>query len=108
MFLNQTHIERIGKLCQKDQVSQLSIFGSAVNEQLKAESDVDFLVCFSPEIDLLEYADNYFSLLEELENLTQRKVDLLSMKSLKNPILIEEIKNAKVILYDSVLTMTCI
>lgn len=101
MHLDQNHIAQIKVLCQTHHVSELALFGSALNERFHPESDIDFLVSFLPEIDLLEYADNYFSLLDKLENITQRKVDLLSKKSLKNPILIEEIKNSKITLYDN-------
>ena len=49
--------------------------------------------------DVLDYADNYFEFLKQLEILTGKKVDLVSKKSLKNPILIEEIERSKVELY---------
>ncbi len=54
---------------------------------------------FSDEIDMLDYADNYFEFLKQLEILTGKKVDLVSKKSLKNPILIDEIERSKVELY---------
>jgi predicted nucleotidyltransferase len=56
-------------------------------------------VPFSDEIDMLDYADNYFEFLKQLEILTGKKVDLVSKKSLKNPILIDEIERSKVELY---------
>jgi predicted nucleotidyltransferase len=56
-------------------------------------------VPFSNEIDMLDYADNYFEFLKQLEILTGKKVDLVSKKSLKNPILIDEIERSKVELY---------
>lgn len=46
-------------------------------------SDIDFLVQFSDDIDVLDYADNYFSFLEKLESLMGKKIDLVSKKSLK-------------------------
>ena len=48
---------------------------------------------------MLAYADNYFEFLKQLEILTGKKVDLVSKKSLKNPILIDEIERSKVELY---------
>ena len=54
---------------------------------------------FSDEIDMLDYADNYFEFLKQLEILTGKKVDLVSKKSLKNPILIDEFERSKVELY---------
>jgi len=66
---------------------------------MKKNSDIDFLVTFSSSIPLLDYSDNYFSLKFALENLLKKPVDLVSFKSLKNPILLEEINNSKVELY---------
>lgn len=77
----------------------MSIFGSAASNSMKENSDVDFLVEFDDDIDVLDYSDNYFSLLENLEKLIGIKIDLVSKKSLKNPILIEEIDRSKVELY---------
>ena len=66
---------------------------------MNENSDIDFLVKFSNKINVLDYADNYFSVHEKLEKLIGKKVDLVSVKSLKNPILISEINNSKIELY---------
>ncbi len=66
---------------------------------MNEDSDIDLLVEFSNDIDVLEYADNYFSLLDQLQEILNRKVDLVSSKSLKNPILKKEVYQSKVDLY---------
>lgn len=86
-------------LCKTHRVDSFDLFGSAVKNAMNEDSDLDFLVQFSAEIDVLDYADNYFEFLKQLEILTGKKVDLVSKKSLKNPILIEEIERSKVELY---------
>jgi predicted nucleotidyltransferase len=86
-------------LCKKHHVKSISLFGSAAKDSMHKNSDIDFLVHFSEEMDVLDYADNYFQFLEKLENLTGKKIDLLSKKSLKNPILIKEIEQSKIDLY---------
>lgn len=86
-------------LCKEHRVTSIALFGSAVKGSMHENSDIDFLVQFSDEIDVLDYADNYFSFLEKLEKLLGKKIDLVSSKSLKNPILIEEINRSKVALY---------
>lgn len=63
------------------------------------QSDIDFLVQFSDKIETLDYADNYFAFLEALEKIMGRKIDLISLKSLKNPVLLEEINRSKIELY---------
>lgn len=66
---------------------------------MNAKSDIDLLVEFSSELEILDYPDNYFSLLDDLEKLLESKVDLVSVKSLKNPVLIEEINKHKISSY---------
>lgn len=97
--LIEDRIQDLIDLCKAHQVASFALFGSAAKDAMHEDSDLDFLVEFSEQIDVLEYADNYFSFLEKLENLTGKKVDLVSQKSLKNPILIEEIERSKVELY---------
>jgi predicted nucleotidyltransferase len=81
-------------------VDSIALFGSAANGDFDNSSDIDFLVNFSDSVELLDYADNYFNLLENLEKLFNRSVDLVSEKSLKNPILIQEINKSKIPLYE--------
>jgi len=97
--LVEDKLDEIITLCKMHRVESIALFGSAAKESMHEKSDIDFLVQFSDEIDVLEYADNFFSLLEQLENLMGKKIDLVSTKSLKNPILIEEINHSKIELY---------
>jgi len=91
--------EEIIAICKRHHVVSLALFGSAAKQTMGPDSDIDFLVQFSPAIDVLDYADNYFSLLGALEGLTGRQVDLISIKSLKNPVLKAEIDRSKIALY---------
>lgn len=97
--LIEDRLNEIISLCKTHSVKSIALFGSAATNSMHEKSDIDFLVQFSDEIEVLDYADNYFSFLEKLENLMGKKVDLVSRKSLKNPILIEEIDRSKVELY---------
>jgi hypothetical protein len=82
---------QISKLCEEHQVDSFALFGSATRSDFNNSSDMDYWVRFFSTIELLDYADNYFRFLENLEKLFNRPVDLVSEKSLKNPILIQEI-----------------
>ena len=99
MHYIQERLNEIAILCILHQVSSIALFGSAANETMNEHSDIDLLVEFSEDLDVLEYADNYFSLLEKLEALLGKPVDLVSRKSLTNPILMQEINRSKVALY---------
>jgi len=93
------NLKEIIAICKLHYVNSIAVFGSAANNQMNKNSDIDFLVQFSDEINVLDYADNYFSILEKLEELTGKKIDLVSVKSLKNPVLISEINKSKIELY---------
>jgi predicted nucleotidyltransferase len=97
--LIENSIAEISRLCKIHNVRSLSLFGSAAKGSMNKDSDLDFLVEFSKDLDVLDYADNYFDFVEALEELTGRKIDLLSIKSLKNPVLKQEIYNTKIDLY---------
>ena len=49
----------------------------------------------------LEKGEKLLSLWDKLEDFFQRKVDLLTQKSLKNPFLLENIDKTKILLYDN-------
>ena len=95
----QDRLNEIAILCKLHHVSSIALFGSAANETMNEYSDIDLLVEFSENLHVLEYADNYFSLLENHEALLGKRVDLVSRKSLTNPILLQEIDRSKVALY---------
>lgn len=97
--LIQNKLDKIIAACKEHHVEAISLFGSAAKDVMHEGSDIDFLVKFSDAIDVLDYADNYFSLLEQLQGILKRKVDLVSGKSLKNPVLKEEIYQTKIDLY---------
>lgn len=97
--LIQNNLDEIIAACKEHHVQTISLFGSAAKKSLREDSDIDLLVEFSDDIDVLDYADNYFSLLDRLQSILKRKVDLVSGKSLKNPILKEDVYRSKVELY---------
>lgn len=90
--------EVIERLCKENKVRSLFAFGSAVRNELKPESDIDLLVDIDAN-DPFEYTDNYFNLLEQLQKLFGKPVDLLETRGLKNRFLKAEIERTKVLLY---------
>lgn len=72
------------------------LFGSAAIGRLTPNSDVDFLFSFPDNMHFENYADNYFEIVNSLEKLLNRNVDLIAEKTLKNPYLIEKINTQKI------------
>ncbi len=77
--------DALRRLCRKHGVRRLDLFGSAAAGAFDPDdSDLDFLVEFDP-IAPGSYADAYFGLLEGLEELFGRPVDLVVDTAIRNP-----------------------
>jgi len=96
-LLNQ-HREAIAGLCRKHGVRKLELFGSAATDQFDpATSDVDFFYEFDSSPSHL--ADRFFGLMEELERLLGRRVDLVSSQDACNPYFLQVANQHRVTLY---------
>lgn len=84
MNLISQNIEFINALCKSHKVKSLYAFGSVLTDKFNDQSDIDLIVDFS-DIQLLDYADNYFDLKFSLEDAFKRSVDLIEEKAIKNP-----------------------
>ena len=85
-------------LCVQNKVGRLFVFGSVLTSRFKHDSDIDFIVDFK-DVDLYDYADNYFELKFSLENIFKRDIDLLEDKAIKNPYLRQSIDSSKQLIY---------
>ena len=94
----QLYRYQIHELCLKHSVGELVVFGSVLTDNFNDSSDIDLVVDFSS-IERKEYAGNYFNFQKSLEDLFQRKVDLLEKSALKNPFFLEVLQNTKKIIY---------
>ena len=86
-------------LCKQCHVAYIYAFGSSVNGNFRADSDVDVLVGVTPEDDL-EAGGALIDLWDGLESFFDRPVDLLTENSLRNPYLRKEIERTKKLIYD--------
>ncbi|MCA1752776.1 MAG: nucleotidyltransferase domain-containing protein [Flavobacteriales bacterium] len=98
MNLIEQHIEFIKALCKSHKVKSLYAFGSVLTDKFDAESDVDLIVNFK-DVDLLDYADNYFDFKFSLEDTLKRPVDLVEEKAMKNPYFKKTVEKSKRLIY---------
>lgn len=98
MTLLESNISLIKSLCKKHKVKKLFAFGSVLTDRFSENSDVDLVVDFE-DVDLADYADNYFNLKESLMRILGRNVDLLEDKGIRNPILRRNIDRTKLLIY---------
>lgn len=84
--------EESAELCRNHHVRRLAIFGSATrNDFNPATSDIDIIVEFDEAIGPNAYFDNKTSLIDSLQDLFGRRVDLLTWKSVRNPYFMGEV-----------------
>jgi len=87
-------------LCKIHNVKYLYAFGSSTNDEFdKEKSDIDLLVEID-DPDPIERGDKLLSLWDTFETFFQRKVDLLTESSIRNPYLKKSIDSTKVLIYD--------
>lgn len=92
--------DQLRRLCDKWHVKELAIFGSALRQDFRPDSDVDILVSFHDQAtpSLFDLA----TMAEEFEALLERPVDLLTRQAVehsRNPYRRDEILNSAETLY---------
>jgi predicted nucleotidyltransferase len=97
--LLEEHRARLTELCRRFGVRRLELFGSAADGRFDpGRSDFDFLVEFESS-DFQGAADRYFGLLEGLEALLGRRVDLVELPAIRNPYFLHGIAASRTPLY---------
>jgi uncharacterized protein len=99
--LIQDRVAAVADLCVKHRVRRLALFGSSTTPHFDpTRSDLDVLVEFQP-MPPAQHADSYFGLMEDLQRLFGRQIDLIEPGSIRNPYLRQAIMASQVILYDA-------
>lgn len=94
------HEKSLRELCARFRVERLYVFGSGATGQFDAQrSDLDFLVTLEDQPPG-EYAENYLGLARALEELFQRRVDLVTEGSIRNRFFREAVTAQRELLYD--------
>jgi predicted nucleotidyltransferase len=99
MNIIDKNIDSLISFCKQHKVKELYLFGSILTTKFNKDSDIDMLVQFD-NVDILEYADNYFNFKEKLEKLLDREIDLLENQAIRNPIFRKILDRDKKIVYD--------
>ncbi len=86
------------KLCKKYDIKTMYVFGSATTENFNELSDIDILITFN-EISISKLQTTFLNSTKSLEKLFDRKVDLLTVRSLTNPVFIKCVEATKQLLY---------
>ncbi|HXH76807.1 MAG TPA: nucleotidyltransferase domain-containing protein [Bacteriovoracaceae bacterium] len=97
----QISMDQVEAFCKKWKVKELALFGSVLRKDFNPlTSDIDVLITFLPDEN---WGWEIVTMKEELENIFQRKVDLIEKAAIeksRNPIRKNEILNSYEVLYE--------
>ena len=96
-FVNN-RITKIKEVCRKYNVLRVHLFGSVLTKEFNERSDIDLVVDFNRG-DFHGSFDQFMDFKTDMEQLFQRRVDLISQKTIRNEILRNEINSSKVLIY---------
>jgi predicted nucleotidyltransferase len=89
--------KKIGEFCRRWGVVEFSLFGSALRDDFRPDSDVDVLVTFSRQAQI-----SLFDLVQmklDLEKIFHRPVDIIEKDALENPFRKREILRRAQVIY---------
>lgn len=96
----QPFLPKFIALFKLHKITSAFLFGSVLTEKFSKESDINFLFKIENELGPFIAGGHLWYLIFELEDLLNRKVDLLPEMSLKNPYFTQELNNTKLAIYE--------
>ena len=80
-FIETIPLKDIARFCRRWQIREFALFGSAIRDDFRPESDIDILITYDPASawGLFEHAQ----MQNELNTLFGRKVDLVTRRALE-------------------------
>ncbi|HET7088529.1 MAG TPA: nucleotidyltransferase family protein [Anaerolineae bacterium] len=73
--------EKVASFCRRWKITELALFGSVLRDDFGPDSDVDVLVTFAP--DAPWSLVDHVTMQDELKQILQRNVDLISRRGLE-------------------------
>jgi len=87
----------IERFCRKWKIEELSIFGSALRDDFRPDSDLDILATFRRDANWSVF--DHWRMSEELSTLLGRRVDIVEKADLNNPFRRSEILASRKVIY---------
>jgi predicted nucleotidyltransferase len=89
--------DKIAAFCRRWQIKELAIFGSALGDEFRPDSDVDVLVVFQDDAKWSLF--DHMRAEEELKQIFGREVDLVEKQAIRNPFRRHHILNNHEVIY---------
>lgn len=89
--------EQIEAFCRRWKIEEFSLFGSVLRKDFGPDSDVDVLVSFEPDIPWSLF--DWMEMIEELQEILGREVDVVEKSGLRNPFRRHSILSTRQVIY---------
>ena len=96
----EQQLPKVIEILKKYKIKRAYAFGSICNDSFNDKSDIDLLIAFQENIDPLYKGQSLWDLEDELKNVLNRDVDILTETQLKNPYFIKELNETKIPIYE--------
>lgn len=90
----------VRQVLKENKVKRAFAFGSVCTDQFNDQSDIDLLIAFEDDLDPITYGENYFNIIDKLEAILHRHVDLVTERTLRNPYFIKVMERTKTPIYE--------
>ena len=94
-----TKLPELNAVFSRHNVKSVRLFGSACTDAFNDDSDVDFLIEPGDELDPVVRGEILWNLYFALQDLLDRKVDMVTVDSMKNKYFIEEVNRTFISIY---------
>lgn len=91
-ILSQLPREAIAEFCRRNQIHRLAVFGSALRDDYRPDSDIDILIEFE---EGARVGLRFFAMQDELSEMLGRKVDLNTKGFISDAFLDEVLREAR-------------
>ena len=95
----QKELPKVIELFKKHKIKSAYAFGSVVTDRFNPASDVDLIVNLEEGLDPVIAGGHLWDLQDELRDLFNREIDLITERSLKNPYFIKELNETRLPIY---------
>ncbi len=93
------NIDQLKKICRMHNVKRLYAFGSVCTDDFNENSDIDLIIAFNKRF-FDGYVDNFLSLEAKLEDLFNKKVDIIAEETIQNPYFKKVVDKTKIPIYE--------
>lgn len=90
----------VTRILRENGVKRAYAFGSVCTDRFNETSDIDLLIDLDEQLDPVSYGEKYFIIIQALEAILKRPVDIVTQRSLKKTYFCKVVNQTKTAIYE--------